>query len=604
MKLRISLMYLLIFTLLSCVSVSYSTQEQVSVVITEYVNQTTRFNPLSTGGGLWTGPSETLVNISLEGFINISNSNPENMTISDIYVHLNNISRTSIPFLFGGRNGSIVQADNDTYIIHIFELESGENSVWNYYINETIAHSPLNISTNYSDFKILAGGNLTITDTITNIFDIPTHKNNNCVYNIVHNQTTTPVNFSGSFYDFTFNASTINATDNNSYSIFNSNNLSMYWTLRNGSCLNISESESISYSVKAPFNIPTSQDYDMIESTLAYTINNTISHLRVDYIKGIATRGVTLEEDKQIVAPSDPILYGSNVTWNATGNFRTNGTNLSYTLERFTMWVAQRSGGVMGNPNLIDNDTISNATLEVTYTPNATVNTSTPWVSPIWLFNYSDLPSPILYSKAEFTIADDGVQLINRTFTRNDNELYIKELYLILGYWLDIEKNVTSLGGDSYMIEINVHNRGNQVTPGDAIVSVFDFVPEEFNVTSAIIYSNSTWYTTSAANSTINGTYNGTLLQWGIVPTNSMNTSFAQGPVENENTTWSAVYNITGIGEYDLLDVFITGVDPQKVDGASATKKVFVSEFVEKFRSTEGIFAVIASVMLVAGLIV
>ena len=260
--------------------------------------------------------------------------------------------------------------------------------------------------------------------------------------------------------------------------------------------------------------------------------------------------------------------------------------------------------GSYTDPNTVDVDPISAANLTIDYFPNALVNTSLSWTSNTWLFNYSDLPSPIVWMDINFTIQNDGTQLVNRSVTRNGNDIHIKELYLIIGYWLEIEKNVTSLGGDQYNIKIDVHNKGNQVTPGDAIVTIYDFVPNSFNLSSPMIYSTSTWYSTATANNSVVGPFNGTLWQWALIPTNVLNTSFDSGPAFNANTTWSAEFNVTGFGDYDVLDVFVTGLDPQKVDGdAGASVQTTVTEILEKFQGTEALFAVVASVLLLIGLV-
>jgi len=202
-----------------------------------------------------------------------------------------------------------------------------------------------------------------------------------------------------------------------------------------------------------------------------------------------------------------------------------------------------------------------------------------------------------------FTIYNDGAQLIDKSVTRQGNDIYIKELYLIIGYWLEVEKNITTIAQDTYHIRIDVHNKGNQVTPAGSIVTIYDFVPSNFALNGSFVYSSSPWYNTSQANTSINGGYNGTLYQWALIPNNIYNTSFAQGPTNNVNTTWSADFNVTGSGDYTLLDVFITGLDPQKVEGAGSTRAVVVSEILDRIKSTEGIFAVVASILLLLGLL-
>ncbi len=49
--------------------------------------------------------------------------------------------------------------------------------------------------------------------------------------------------------------------------------------------------------------------------------------------------------------------------------------------------------------------------------------------------------------------------------------------------------------------------------------------------------------------------------------------------------------------------MFVTGLDPQQVDGAGAASSVVVSEVMDRLRSTEGIFAAVASILLLLGLL-
>ena len=122
-------------------------------------------------------------------------------------------------------------------------------------------------------------------------------------------------------------------------------------------------------------------------------------------------------------------------------------------------------------------------------------------------------------------------------------------------------------------------------------------------MTSSFVFSSSPWYNTTQADNNVSGVYNGTLYQWGLLPTNGLNTSFDAGPTANVNNSWSVNYNVTGLGDYTVMDVFITGLDPQQVDGAGSSKAVIVSEVLDRIKSTEGIFASIASVLLLLGLL-
>ncbi len=585
-------------------SAAFAENQQVLVELEEYVDQVVYYDPLYYPGGVgtWADDHENQSFYNLTGYIVVTNTNPEGDTISDIYVAVSNTDNITLPELYDGRSGEFVSnvTSSGLIVLHIPELRANENSTWRYSINKSNIQPPLNMTSSYSASKVLAGDNVTVTDNLTNVFNNASYQSDTCIYNINLTQVTVPVNFSGTFYDFVFDNSSTTGPDasNVTYAV---DNLTQYWDLWNGACFNKGNTTAISYNITTPLNIPATQSYYMVNTTLSYRFNSTLSQIRITDIKAISEANLSF--DKRIVGPSDPLLYGSNVTWNVTGYFTT-GTNITYNLTNVTLWVSQRNvNGSFTDPNTIDNDTISSATLYTTVAPFSLVNSSTPWEGSSWLFNYSDIPSPIVWIDVNFTIQNDGTQLINRSVTSNGTDIYIKELYLIIGYWLEIEKNVTNIGNDTYAIEITVHNKGNQVTPADTVVTIYDFMPVTFNLNGTFNYNASPWYTVTESNTSINGSYNGTLYQWALLPTNSLNTSFDQGPAVNENTSFVVRYNATGFGDYEVLDVFVTGLDPQLVDGAGSSKAVIVSEVLDRVKSTEGIFAVVASLLLLLGLL-
>ncbi|MFW6285839.1 MAG: hypothetical protein ACOC16_01560 [Nanoarchaeota archaeon] len=601
----IKIMNSLLLSLLLFLAGAYASNQQVLVEMNEYVDQKVLFNPLKSGLGIWFDQYENQSHYNLTGFITVTNTNPDSKTISDIYVSFEDTQNMTLPLQYDGRVGTFISNDTSTgnIILHIPELRMGENATFIYSINNTEIRPPLNYTTEYSDSKLLAGNNITIKDNIENVFDNYPFQTNTCIYDINITQVTTPVNFSGVWQDYFFDSTSTTGLDATNVT-YSGDDKTQYWDVLNGTCLNKGALTNISYIIQTPLNIPKTTDYYMTNTTIRYKLNNTISHLKVFDIKAISEADIDFA--KRIMSPSHPTLYGSNVTWNVTGAFSTI-TNITYNLTDVTFWVSQRNvNGSYTDPNTIDNDTISGDSLKIDYSPAALVNSSNPWNSSSWMFNYSDIPSPIVWMDVNFTIANDGTQLINRSVTRNGDDIYIKELYLIIGYWLEIDKNITSIGNNTYNIKIDVHNKGNQVTPADTVVTIYDFVPANYNINGSIVYSNSPWYNTDHANKSVFGTeYNGTLHQWGILPTGlgGLNTSFSQGPSVNENTTWSAEYNVTGFGDYKLLDVFVTGLDPQQVDGAGSTKSVVVSELIDRVSSTEGVFAIVASILLLIGLL-
>ncbi|NQZ84273.1 MAG: hypothetical protein HRU03_01020 [Nanoarchaeales archaeon] len=590
-----------LFTSLFCVSGVFALSEQIRVDLIEEVNQKVIYNPLAgVSSGIWSGPNENQSNYTLKGTIIVSNSNPTE-TISDIYVSFKNTQNISAPIFFEGRDGTLISSNvsSGLIILHIPELNSNENSTWTYWGDVTTIIPPLNLTTFYSDSKVLAGSNLTITDSLKNEMD-NFFASDSCISNITLTQVAVPIDFAGTSYNFYFNNGTaVGGSDGGNVSY--SDDQTQTWDVLNGGCLYKNNVTSITYGYNTPGNIPSSNDYILTNTTFSYSINHSLSHLVVQDITAISA--AILSIDKSIYAASHPTLYGKNVTWNVTGFFNTD-LNISYNLTSVTLWVSQRNVAATSftDPNTIDNDTISSAPLTINYMPNMIINSTLGWTSPTWFFNYSDMPTPIVWADANFSLTNDGVQLIDRSVSREGNDIYIKELYLIIGYWLEIDKNITAAGSDKYHIEVKVHNKGNQVTPSGSIVTVYDFIPSNFVLNGSFIFQSSPWYTTDVTNNSVIGQYNGTLHQWAITPTlGNLNTSFAQGPTFNENTTWSVNYDVTGSGDYTLLDVFITGLDPQKVDGAGGSTAVIVSEILDRISSTEGIFAAVASVLLLLG---
>ncbi|MFT4243969.1 MAG: hypothetical protein ACMXYB_00765 [Candidatus Woesearchaeota archaeon] len=587
-----------------------TTEQQVRIEVSEIVNQTILYNPLNNQSA---GYDITTI---MTGFINITNVNQEEATISDIFATFDNASNVSNITLLRGRDGNVIINSSDKFTIRVYELEAGESSVWTYQINLSNVVTPLRLNTTYSEFKVLAGLNISVADVIENRFAPPAHNLDSCIFDIVLNQTTFEIPSMGSQFKF-FNDS-VGGTDASNVSV-SSDNTTLTWNVRGGGCLNTTQTSNIDYVLLTPEQINETQTYNMSETVISYMMNTSVSHVRFSELIAMTPQGVALEINKQIVGIPFPNASDDNVTWNGTGKLIST-SNITLQLNEFTRWVATQT---IGDPNTIDNDTITNASLEVidSFGPDTVlINSSSPWQSPAWLFNYTDLPTPILYGKADFQIHDDGTQIYNRTITRNGKDIFIKELYLVLGYWLEVEKNVTSVGNDTYNVHIEVYNKGNQVTPVNATISLFDFIPGNFNLTTNMtdyenltIYPiNTSFYSVLTTNESIGGdggSYNGTLLRWAISgATNSttglVDPSFAQGPKKNDNNTFIANFTVVGEGEYSLLDVFIVGVDPQQVDGATSATTLYVTEFVDRIRSSEGIFAALAGAMLVVGLFI
>jgi len=516
-----------------------------------------------------------------------------NQTISDIEVFFDNSSNIGIPFFISGNYGQAIKIDSNNVKLHIPQLESGNKTVFKYYVFSDVIN-PINFTTGYSVNKVLSGEKFKITDSLKNIFNNMSYQTNQCIYDIKVKQLLMTAGNS-SFDSFVFDSGSTLGADavNVGYS---GADLIQDWDVLGGGCLNKGSSVDINYDVIAPLSIDSNDLFNISNSTLSFRLNESISGLRLNKILAIGDGNLTIS--KKIVKPSHSTLHGTNVTWQANGTFFTDSP-LDYVLKSSSLWVSRRNvDGLYTNITKIDVDGIDGSNLKVDYNPNADVNMTQSWTSPNWFFNYSDVPSPITWFNVSFFLKNDGVQLLNKSFLESNNSIYFKQIMVISGYLLEINKNVTSFGVDKYMINVTVFNRGNQITPVDSIVTVYDFIPSNFNLISSINYSSSTWYNTDESNHSIAGSLDGKLIQWGIIPTNAMNSSLNLGPVANSENTWNAVYVIEGQGDYNSMDVFITGLDPQAVEGAGSSKAILIEDNLKEFGLFESISALFSGVLI------
>lgn len=603
-KRLVSLLLSLIIFLLFQFSFIFSTQNVLIVEVNEFVAQEVIYNPIQDTEGIWVNTNQNQTSYELRGEIVISNVLLTD-SISDIIISFENIENISIPTYLRGRIGIIESYSslNDSLTIYIPYLGPQENSTWQYSINISNVRPPLSLISNYSDPRILAGQEFQITDTIQNNLDFA------CIDNITIIQNTLPINFTQTSFDIEFNDISIQGPDSSNV-LFSVGNTQMNWNVLGGSCLNENENTSITYSLEIPLEIPVSDNYQIIESILEYTLNTSLSQIRVSNIDAISSSISSFE--KNIVGPSTSSFSDLNVTWNVSSNFSTQANDISYELREVTMWVSQRDflSSTLTNPDTTDNDTISNLPLRITYNPTSIINNSNSWNSPNWLFNYTENPQPIVWMQVDYAIHNDGVQLINRTTTQNENDIFIKELYIVVGYWLQVEKNITQVNNNTYFIEINVKNKGNSPTPENAIITVYDFLPSNFNVSGIVQLSDviGGWYWTASSASTLSaGPFNGTLLRWALNPTGNynLNASFNKNDGEfNFTNTWSANYTIIGSGEYSVSEVFLVGIDPQRVDGAGGSEKVEINQQLNLASSFERTLGIIAGILIVLGVLI
>lgn len=587
-QLFIILISTLFFINLSTISASSNV---LDIQITESVFENNSYSPLN---------NKQLNNFQISGKIIITNTHNlesiENIKLN--FSNLNNIYNLTFE---SGSFGyiSLFNKSLDKSQLLIPNLGPLKNSTFNYSINLTNLKSPLNFTTNYSSFNVFTGNSFQITDTIKNNLNSTIYPNN-CIYNISVIQNSLNINQIVPVHFQVQNP--IVGTDSTNANI-DITNRTLTWNVLNGSCINSTQFQNIEYTLKSPNDVEQSDDYKIISSLYNYQFNDVISKFNLDNIHASGDLELKFQKYQQ------EILTGDNATWKITSNVESTSDFL-VNLKKVTLWVSQRNGTGTGftNPALIDNDTISNAELLKQYSPNQNLNSSLPpWnnIASEWFFNYTYSSSPIVWMDLENELVNDGIQLSNRSLTYAQNQVFIKEIYVASGYWLEIKKDITKISESNYNIFIKVSNLGSSVTPSSQAVVVYNFIPNTFNLTSPFSFSQSNWYNTQSTNQTLNDpTYNGTMYQYALLSnSNPYNSSLDRyGGSENINNTWTVTYNVSGIGEFKFDDLFITGVDPLNVGEIGGTKSILTKS---NYETKSGVFEItLATIASIIGLLV
>jgi hypothetical protein len=268
-----------------------------------------------------------------------------------------------------------------------------------------------------------------------------------------------------------------------------------------------------------------------------------------------ARADINFSASKQIVSPQDN-LSNNNVTWRSVPGISAN-SNITFTLEKVTLWVTSTL-----DPNVISFN------LQRNYTVNSQINLSTNWIGQQWLFNFTDgsdntlAPPPIVWIKPYWIIQNANNQIVNQSLTQNGSDSYIKYIYVVNGYWLEVEKNVTSTSNSSYNIQTVVRNIGNGHTPQNLTVTVFDFIPSEFTP-----YDFSPTFNNA---SNVSGQFDGVAYQWDVGLRTGISTSFAPRGDAAGLDYYYLNYSVNGTGNFRVSDLYIVGLDPRKVDGANS----------------------------------
>ncbi len=680
MRKLISVKYIILFvSFLIIVSSSIYAVEtpQLNISFDERIQQDVTYHPLthphSDYNLSWINNYENQSYYNITGSIVFENINEEttNATLIDVWIELNNlddilwldrITDTRNATIYGlDEEGNInrsmnsstffdnVEKDLTEFIIHIPELNPNENVTFDYSVDPVKTRPPINFTTQYDRSKIIAGDIIKITDYVENVFD-PNEYQRDCIYDINIVQTTYREMLADTWYNYTFYENDTNQLRGDDYSNaeISNDNYTLEWNVFDGDCLNSEEITNITYELLSPETTPGTDDYNIIDVNVSYKLDSTVSNANVVDVVA-RTEGVDFNVDKRIddVARED-VTQDRNVTWEVISNISTGLEGISYNVTEVSLWVSERGGqGEMGdfetNMENIDEDTISGAPLFAEYTSDGMFR----WLDEennitytdcsiddilyqgndltnqdcIWNFNYTELPTPIVWNSFDFLLNindyhlyndtgdSDVAQIQSHSLTKDLHDYYLKQMYVIVDYWLDLEKDITSLGNDTYEIEIWVHNQGNRWTPINAPVSIFDFVPDDFEIlTNLTDYDNESIYSdihtdtyyTLHENSSIEseGGFNGELLKWTLMDDNDMNSSLAPGHDggssnwDDFNSTWYTRYRVRGDEEYNIDELYIVGLDPELVEGAASDLLIKIESGIYSLRNEELTFVI------------
>lgn len=492
--------------------------------------------------------------------------------------------------------------------IFIPELRANEWAIMNYtvYAKEgqgVLVQNPLNLETNYLNAyntKILAGHEFVIQDTVTNeppqlglFYDIE-------LINIT--MSLVPVSWNTSSFNFTFvnisktgdygnvfacNKSGVDCGKNVTANLATRSNVEWYWIPNNGTLASL-ESKNITYTIRAPDSVPTSQTYQFMTQDIYFKIFNVVSNLTVKQVRSAAELQYNLS--KQIWNESSN-ESDHNVTWRVDAAISV-PINITYNVSKVTLWVTYNL-----NPNNKTNLALNYSWSDISGLLNQTTNWATN-TNTAWYFEYTDGSSnenrtPIIWMKPYYIVYNGYNQIINQSVTQVGKDLYMKYIYVVNGYWLAVDKQIINVDEDTYNITILVENIGNGYTPSGYVVQVYDFIPAEF--------SPSAWSKVPQNNMTTNAPeYNGTAYQWmisGISRVASLNASFAPRGDAAGMDKWNVTYQVVGNGDYRVSELYIVGLDPMRVDGAGASPLIAIKEGLSN-RSYEFVFALIVIMLL------
>ena len=507
------------------------------------------------------------------GVVNITNTWQHDLF--DIYITFSDLDNLQSNFSYSeGRYGTQIEiVDDSLRTVHIPEIQgNGGYSAFTYLLDCSTNPPPLNISTSYdigikgSNLKTLAGLNYTVTQFVSNLADYGAMTDLNITIEALNVQHT-----DGSISSFRL-MQLLESGEH--YNVLNTGSESRWYWIPNAGMIPIGDRTfNISYVVQAPASVPTSQSYQAIRNTNSYSIPYLASDLKIHDIK--AKGSLDLMLNKSILEPSttaDDAMVVWKVDAQAIVPF-----NITYNLTRVSFWVT--------SDYLPFTEPVP--PIRKNITPNLVCNQTHHWImgpgghQPSWYFNFTDgsdnsNPRPAVHMSADYHLYPGRGQIHVTNTTQGDDDTYIQYIYIIDGYWLQIDKNISSRPNNIFDITVFVQNIGTGWTPRDLVVTAYDFVPLNF---SAYGFN----YNPSNSRDIQAGPqgFSGTVYQWDLGLQSPQRASLGpcrgEDAVEHSRCSWTLTYSLQGEGQYSVSELYIVGLDPRLVDGASAYQGIDVS---------------------------
>ena len=466
-------------------------------------------------------------------------------------------SASGAPLNFDSLTFSITDFDRDYVVLHVPELRSGQQSIFTYNISSTFVNPPLQIQPTYTNpefnTKVLAGEPFGVRLQVSNNVTVGALE----AVNITLQAESVNMSQGAVFELFNFTLTNLNTTSGDFANVNQVNDHLWYW-LPNGGTIGVAESFFIDFQIVAPDTVPTSDTYLALSQFLSYRINAAGSELRLKSVRGRA--GVVFNETKQIVRPQDA-EQNRNATWRTEPKVGTNN-NITFTLERVTMWVTEVLDPNQQYPNLRRD-----------YFPEFDIDLDTTWIGEAWMFNFSDgsnaaNPPPIVWMRPFWIIKNTGNQIVNSSFTVNGTDMYLNYIYVVNGYWLEIQKEVIDVAESQYDIRTRVINRGNGHTPQNMTVTIYDFIPEGFDAFNFV--------PNYGASEAVSGEFTGRAYFWDVGLRTDLQTSFSPRGSLDGLDTFFINYTVNGSGDFRVSDLYIVGLDPRLVDGGNSFEGVAI----------------------------